>query len=271
MTLWVDGLASFPGSTRAVSVVRILWVLLVWAEFGSTFRLHESIGAPDKLVLAAVLWLGSIAMLVGAWSRLASAVTGGVLLGSWMWLGELGVDDHFRRHHVYTLAIVAALLAATPCGGSFSLDRLWEVRAARASGRSPPSEHGDLWATRLVQLQVAAMYLWAAYDKTSPVFGQRMEMYTSSYYFGAEHPGVWFSWAMAVAGYGSVVLEYVLPFALWFPRTRVAAVVAGVVFHAVIYWTLSVATYSCSMFVLYLLFLDPAAVHARIDELVGAD
>jgi hypothetical protein len=267
----LDRVLYAPGSTRAVSLVRIAWALLVWTEFGATFRLHSSIGDPLKLGLSFVVWTGSTAMLLGFRSRWAAGITGAALAASWIGLGEIGGDDHFRRHHVYTLVIVSLMLAATPCGGSFSLDRLRIVRDARAAGAPVPPERGDLWATHLVQLQVAAMYLWAAWDKSSPAFHQRMEMYTSDFYFGAEHPGPWYAVVMGIAGYGAVALEYVLPFALWWPRTRTAALLAGVLFHAVVYWTLAVATYTCSMFVLYMLFVDPEHVHRTIDELLGRE
>jgi hypothetical protein len=255
-----DSLLVRPGSTRAVSLVRVLVALLIWSEFGDTFRLVSSFHDPAKLALGTTVWLGSFAMLAGWWSRAASLVTGVTLLTCWQVLGELGGDDHFRRHHVYTLAVTATLLSLTPCGGSFSLDR---VRAG-----SPP-EVGDLWAVTLIKLQVVAMYLWAAYDKSFPAFRYRMEHYTSDHYFGAEHPGPWFATAMMVAGYGSVVLEYALPFALWWPRSRPVALVAGVLFHAVLYWTLSVATYTCTMFTLYVLFVDPSTVHRWLGSWLG--
>lgn len=264
----LDALLSWPGSTRAVSLLRICWALLIWSEFGETFRLFESVFPWYKLVLSLVVWVGSSAMLVGASSRLACAVTGAALLVCFLVLGEYGGDDHFRRHHVYTLSFIPILLALTPCGGSFSLDRLRLVRCAQQDNTSAAPEQGDLWAVRLVQMQVVAMYLWAAYDKTFWGFHERMEMYASEIYFGAEHPGSWFALAMGIAGYGAVLLEYVLPFALLHPKTRLWALVSGVAFHALIYWTLSVATYTVVMFSLYLAFLDPKSVHALIDDLL---
>jgi hypothetical protein len=264
----LEGLVCWPGSTRAVSLVRICWALLIWTEFGSTFRLFESVQSLPKLLLSLVVWVGSSAMLVGLSSRLACAITGAALLASFLVLGELGGDDHFRRHQVYTIAIGSALLALTPCGGSFSLDRWRQVQEARRQGQPPPPETDDLWAVQLLQLQVAAMYLWAAYDKSWWGFHERMEMYVSVLYFGTEHPGPWFTVAMAIAGYGAVLLEYMLPLALLLPRTRAAALTAAIAFHAVIYWTLSVASYTCVMFALLLLFVDPRTVHRAVSDLV---
>ncbi len=114
------------------------------------------------------------------------------------------------------------------------------------------------------------MYLWAAYDKSTPYFHERMEHYTSQYYYGSEHPGPWFTAAMVVCGYGAVALEYALPFTLWWPRTRAASFAVGIWFHLVLYWTMSVSTYTCTMLALYLAYVDPKALHDFVDTLVGA-
>lgn len=266
----LEGWLQRPGPTEAVSLVRLLLGLVVWCEVGERFRLEESLGPePERVLLGALVWVGSTGMVLGARSAASSLLTGLTLAVCWQWLGLELEDDHFRRHHLYALAAACTLLSMTPCGGSLSLDRWLAVRRARATGAPLPPQEGDLWAVPLLQLQVAAIYVFAAWDKSWPAFHHRMEHYASDLYFGAEHPGPWFTVVMAVAGYGSVALEYALPFGLWWAPTRRVALVVGLSFHAFVYWSMSVASFSVTMATLYLLFVDPRSVRRVLDDVTA--
>jgi len=72
-----------------------------------------------------------------------------------------------------------------------------------------------------------------------------------------------------LVAYTSVALEYTLPLALLWRRTRTVALAVGVGFHALVFWPLSVGTFSTTMITLYLLFVDPQTVHRWVEEMVG--
>ena len=67
-----------------------------------------------------------------------------------------------------------------------------------------------------------------------------------------------------------VLLEYALAFGLPFRATRRYLVLPGLAFHAIIYVSLPVATFSATMILLYLAYYDPEAVDrviARVQEI----
>jgi hypothetical protein len=67
----------------------------------------------------------------------------------------------------------------------------------------------------------------------------------------------------------TVITEYFLAFALFFARTRWLAILVGVFFHATLYLTLDVETYSANMLLLYVVYFHPDRVHTAIDRMLG--
>lgn len=268
----LDRALRFEGSTRAIALVRIGLVLQLWACWGSDFiltRLHDG----RWLGLGAAFYVGTALMLVGWRTRLATAVTAIAGAGIFYVLGVWGGTERLAHHHCYVLVAATALLALTPAGGSFSVDRWLAVRRALAAGEDVPPERGPLWATYLLMAQVSAIYFWGALSKLSPSFfdGQRLLQILMVYASTSDVPRVpglpiW----LALSGTGTIALEFALAFGLWFHRPRRWLLPVGVAFHAVIYATLPVVTFSATMWLLYLLFVPPDDVHRIIDELTGA-
>ncbi len=246
------------GHTWPVSVARILMALVAWSEIAPTYRLFAATDGA-KLWLALLFWVASPLMLLGVRSRWSTLATGLSILGGWVFLGELGTDDHFRRHHVYMLGVSTICLAFTPCGGALSWDRL--------QGRG--GDRGDLWALSLLRLQVVALYLYGAWDKTYWAFPERMESYYLHLFHGAEYPGEGFAMAMVVAGYGAVLLEYVLAVGFLSRRATPWMVLLGIGFHFLIYWTLTVSTFTVLMYVLFIVLLDPDWLGIRLQRAAG--
>ncbi len=255
------------GSTRAVALMRIGLALLVWHRFGAEVAPWADRLTPDRLALAASFFASSTLMLVGAFSRLSTAWTGATLLGMYFAYG-LDTDPQWFEHHVYLLCAQVTLLALTPCGGSYSLDRWWAVRR----GGCPP-ERGPLWAVPLIALQTSSVYFWGAWDKTEWAFlsGQRMEHYFAGYLFGSDAPSIpGYSTAMAALATYVVVLEYALAFGLFVRPLRRWLLPLGLMLHAGIYLLIPVKVFSVLMAVLYLAYLDPEGVHRFLDRLQDA-
>lgn len=241
------------GSTRSVGLLRIGVVLLLWARWGEGLMLAETPSVGLSLVFFGATGL----LLVGLWTRFAAVATAVVMLVVYLWFGV-----HLRRvewihHHHYLLVSASCVLALTPCGRSFSLDR-W---------RSGSPEHGPLWALRLFTIQLAAVYLWSAVDKMSPAFlnGARLEQIAMAEYFGSDPPD-WHALAVVMA-WGVMLIELALGLGFLLGRTPRWLLIAGVGLHAAIYLIVPVATFSATMVCLYIAAIDPAVVHRAIDRL----
>ncbi len=260
------------GSTRAISLVRVGLALVCWARFCNDFSLYH-----DRswvwAALGASIYLSSTLLLVGWRSRLAALWTALTIVGMVLILGVRGRHYALVHHHVSLLMIAVGLLALTPCGGSFSVDRWLALRRAERAGAPPPAERGALWGTWLIALQVSALYLWTAIDKSQIGWfgGERIQQIYMYFYVGSDLPqSSLFVPLCAAAGVATILFEYLLAVGLWVRRWQGWLIPAALAFHGLIYFTLPVSTFTATMFVLYLCFLDPERVHALIDRLVGA-
>ncbi|MFK7928231.1 MAG: HTTM domain-containing protein [Myxococcota bacterium] len=270
-----EHVVDWSGSTRGLALMRIGVVLVAWARLSEQLRPFDDL-APERLVLGGSFFAASSLLLIGRWTPIAAVwhAINMVVIYQVFGLGWFGVDrvEPWSHHHVYTQVATAVLLALTPCGRSLSLDRWLQVRRAERAETPLPPETGALWAVRLIQLQVVAMYLWTTWDKLFWAFinGERHQQYAAWLYFGGDLPeGIWFTAMTATMGSVTVVVEGALPILLLIPRTRSIAIVSGIVLHGLIFLLLPVSTFSMSMWVLYIAFVDPSYLHQLIDRLLG--
>jgi hypothetical protein len=268
---FVDWCLRTEGSTRAVALIRIFLVTVIWGRWAGEVLLYFDL-TPQGLALSTSFFVATTLMLFGLFTRVATVWTAAVVLCMYHYFGiELGREP-WTHHHTYLLAFSTFLCALTPCGGSYSVDRWLALRRAEKRGEDPPAEVGNLWGMRLIALQLAVIYLFTAANKTHWGFlsGDRMEHYLLYYYFGSEFTRSAFVHAMTMIGaMATVALEYALAFGLLFRRTRKWLVLPGLVLHGVFYVMLPVATYTATMWVLYLAYFEPDAVHRFIDRLSG--
>ena len=118
---------------------------------------------------------------------------------------------------------------------------------------------------------VTVMYLGTAWEKTYWAFvdGSAMDMVWRTLYFGSDV--VLFSaahWLTVVASVLVLALEWLLGFGLWSRRWRLHWIALGVFLHGSIYWFIPVATFSATMFALYIAFFDPDEVHCFIEKVL---
>lgn len=265
---WLDAITDMPGSTRSVGLMRIGLALLGWAELGHELLLFQ----PRPLWLSLLFFVSTSAMCVGLCSRLATfaaAVSYGLVITR---VPEL------MLHHTYLLAVATALLSLTPCGGSFSVDRWLCVRQARRTCGPIPEERGNLWALRLVGLQVSALFFWGGYNKLTLgtqsfqwafLSGDRLEQILVHYYSLPVATEPWMKACLAVLGTSVVVFEIVAAVALWIPRVRAFVLVLCVFMTASFQVVLSIRTFGMLSWVLYLAFVPPERVHRVIDDLLA--
>jgi hypothetical protein len=164
------------------------------------------------------------------------------------------------RNHPYLFLLVLGLLALSPAGEALSVPAA--VRALREGSRRLFGGVRPLTWQRLIQLQVALAYLFAGLHKLHPAYlrGDVLrELARTEWPAAAPWPD---GWLMAVA-WATVAIELTLPFGLWFSKTRPACVLAGLLFHLAVAWTLGIHVFSVFMLASYLLFFNPRILAKR--------
>ena len=266
-----DWAINSEGSSRSSALIRNGIAMLFWSRWAGELLLYMHQSAIG-LVLSANFFVATALLFIGYCSRAAAVWAGAVGLAMFYYFGhELGREP-WTHHHTYLLAAAALLLALTPCGRSYSVDRYLAVTRAGREGLPAPAERGNVWGLRLIVVQLTVLYFFSAFDKTSYAFlsGARLEHIFLWYYAGSDYPTLpgFHGLAMVVA-FVVVALEYCLAFGLPFRRTRPYLVLPGLAFHAVIYVTLPVYTFSATMALLYLAYFDADAVDRVIARLQG--
>jgi hypothetical protein len=272
---FVERVLAFEGSTRAMALLRIGLVLTMWARLAESVRPFDDL-RPSRLVLSAAFFLLTPLLLAGVGTRVVAPLNALLLVVLYFGfgLGNFGLPEvePWSHHHIYAMVVQGVLLALTPCGRSLSVDRWWAVRRAQCAGEAIPPERGPLWATRLMVLQVVAMYAWTAWDKTFPGFllGDRMGMMAAELYFAGDLPDVpGLDLLFTAMGSATLAIEWLLPVALLFRRTHRWSIPLGLLLHGIIFISLPVGTFSATMWLFYLAFLPPDAVHDALERVMG--
>ena len=261
--------ADAQGSTRPLGLMRIAIATIVFVRFANEVSLYQ--GDSLSFVLLGLAFFGLTSMmLVGFKAQAACTGVAITLMTMHFYMGKVHGYPGWSSHHIYILVISVSLLALSPCGRSFSWDRYRALAQAR-DARDIPPEHGDLWPQRLIALQLAALYFWAAVDKTNWSFlsGQRLEeAFIWSFTGRALEPLISLGAILAVLSIIVVVVEYFLAFAIFVRRWQAFVLPLGLALHAAFYVLLPVNTYSATVMVLYLALLDPDAVHRFLDRMI---
>ena len=256
-----DGFFSRQGSTRVVGAMRVLAVLVTWSRFGAGMVPAFASG-PVETALCVGFWTSSALAFVGLWSRVTIGLTGLACMAIYYGQGLYAGNPALSSHHVYAQALLCVLLAMTPCGRSFSLDR-W---------RSGLPETGPRWGQTLLAVQVTVLYVGAVYEKSYPAWldGSRLQQIGMNVALGSTLPEGMAGWLFQAATLFGAWLTWLIELALavfvWVPRWRVRVLVLGFVFHALVYAFTPVATFSVTMYVFLLATLDPDAVHRFMDD-----
>ena len=202
-------------------------------------------------------------------------VCAGVLLGL---QGYIFFADQLNfRNHPYFFLLLLLLLMFAPSGKAFSIPALF--RGLVEGSRNALARGGvtsPLTTQRLMQVQVSIVYFYAAIHKMTAQFlgghvladmmggsvsngrlGHLLAGWLSpaaldGFRVSAANPEFW-----VPAAWITVILELTLPFALWFPRWRIAAMAVGIPFHIAIGYTMRIEIFSAAMIASYVLFLDP--------------
>jgi hypothetical protein len=273
------------GPTVGLGLFRILFAYCLWREVATT-RAKSTFAIEGGFHLGYVPfikpvpedifhWMQDTQLLfipllaLGVLTRTSCAILLG--LSGWVYFA----DQLNFRNHPYFFLLLLALLLLSPADESLSLRSVVRmVRERRPSVEAWIGRARSLTFQRAMQVQVSIAYLLAGFHKLNPGFlnGSVLDGYVSGKVddWGADLT----AWlgpdlgqrvidlmlsdaGLVAAAWGSAVAELVLPFALWFRKTRPAAIAVGIAFHATIAFTMNIHTFSYAMLATYLLFLDP--------------
>lgn len=216
---------------RPIAVARMVVALAALARSLESYRYiryviqPETVRAPvvDGLPLLSLQWLpyysaawalGAVAFFFGWRTRTAGAVLTAVL-GY-----HLIADQNLYFSHIHFMMLIVLLLTVAGAGATWSVD--W--RLAGFPRRTVPR-----WAVTLGAAQVSIVYFYTAVSKISPYFlsGDVLTKVLRGTPDAIKTPEL-----MTAASYGVVGGELFLAFGMWFPRTRVAALMLGIAMHA---------------------------------------
>ncbi|MFM7977172.1 MAG: HTTM domain-containing protein, partial [Pirellula sp.] len=117
------------------------------------------------------------------------------------------------------------------------LDFCWAVFPSKTKVSEPAQASSQAWALRLIQFQMTAIYASTALSKLE---GSTWQDGTAVWYvsrmtdnFGRLIPASYLDWpgASALATYGTLAIESLLPIGLWIPKVRWIAIGLAVLLH----------------------------------------
>lgn len=279
---WFGPLSPGPlGITRLVfGVLVIAYIGLLWPERGlwlsergllpvaqsdafNDFGMHipridiiHGVSTAHGLsIFFGVFLLIALLFTIGLWTRLSA-------VGVWLCLLSL----HNRNVPIHNsgdvlMLVMAAYFALSPAGGACSLDRLGRILRGREDVAPPPALP---WAQRLMQLQVAAVYLSTSLSKLT---GERWRDGTAVYYplhlpDSVRFPVPWMDaqhlWFIHILTYSAIGVELAMWTLIWVPRLRLSVLLLGVFLHLGIEYSLNIPLFSFIMITCYGIFLTQA-------------
>ncbi len=155
------------------------------------------------------------------------------------------------------MRVAVCYLAVSPCGRACSLDRLFRLRRGEETG----PEEVPLYGQRLVAFNVALIYFTTIWAK---LFGEKWRNGTATWYparlaefyrfpvpkFANDLPMVY------VTTYGTMAVEFSLATLVFFRPLRKYVLLAGVLLHAFIEYSMNIPLFSFLMISAYVCFFE---------------
>ncbi len=269
------------GLTRiAIGLLVLAYIALLWPERALWFTergllpvaasdlFNERNGHVPRLdIVHGISTLHGLNVFFGAFAVAALLLTLGLgtrlgALATWACLLSL----HNRNVPIHNsgdivMMVMVAYMALAPSGAACSLDRLIRIRRGREGETPPPIIP---WAQRLMQLQIAAVYLCTSLSKLT---GSQWRSGMAAYYplhlpDSARFPVPWADanhlWLIHLLTWGAIAIELALWTLVWVPRLRLWVLGAGILLHLGIEYSLNIPLFSALMIASYGVFLTPA-------------
>ena len=271
-----------PQSTMPLSLFRIAWGLCVmgtlllahgdWLQWygvhswitaatqhilepGTRLNLFSLLPADDSWI-SAFYWISlacAFLTTIGLWTRLSMPLT-------FLCLASIHQRNLIILHGGDTFLRVAGFfLIFSPSGNTLSLDAFLK---RRRHPQSPHSQSRMPWAQRMIQCQLALLYITACLWKLK---GHAWLGGTALYYVTHLQdlqrfpvaPWIATPLVLKLGSWFTLVLEFALGTAIWWKRTRYPMLLLGIAFHLTLEYTLNVPMFQWDILAAYILFVDP--------------
>ena len=203
-----------------------------------------------------ILWLhlcSAISLLFGFFTR-SSAWIGFITLSSLHYYNPLILNSGDT-----VLRLMLFHLGFSHAGKAFSLDRYF----SRGAGLAPRVPRLEMpWAQRLIQLQISFLYFSTCFYKLEGrawAYGEAT-YYTSRLWDFERFPLPYVFdhlWAIRATTWGSLIIEFALGTLIWFKPLRVPVILAGVLLHLGIEYTMNIPLFEWIMMSLLVVMLEP--------------
>jgi hypothetical protein len=246
--LWFTDAGVLSSATAQHLNDRARWSLLFWLP--STLAVVK--------VCLSLLLLQSILLLVGCWSRFQMTCIF-IWLVSFQHRNPLICDAEDTLFRWFAFLMVFLPL---DCGWSL----LSRIRANKLhiNTKQSATDPSAAWALRLLQLQMTIVYASATWNK---LLGSTWRDGTALYYvshmsdhFGRLPGSTWLFdslWMVQFQTWAVLVVECLLPIALWIPQTRRLAIALGILLHLGIELTMHLFLFEWIMILGLLSFVKP--------------
>lgn len=260
-----------PAWPLALARIVIGVTILLWASsmmFDVTALLGEDALLPTDLASDRFRWITldtavEIRLALGALIVASVAIIAGWRPTVWLLLAFVLLVAVQRRNHLILnsgdiiLRNLTLLLAFTPTGAAFSFDRY------RRLGRDGMYTAALVapWGTRLVQLQMMTVYLFAFWSKSGDEWREGTAVSTALRLQDLQRIGqfdvlVDNIWTVALLTWGTLIVELMLGTLLWYKPLRPLLIVLGVLLHVSIDMLVLVGFFGLAMIGGLMTFLD---------------
>jgi uncharacterized membrane protein YphA (DoxX/SURF4 family) len=280
----IDDVFDRPASVRALAVLRLalgpvvlvhLWPFLADTLAGTTYEDHFWVRwwgfVPEVpgAVQVALVWTGAVAavgLTLGWRTRLVAPIT-------WLCVaGNLFLSQHHFRHNRAFLLFLLAAVALADSGRVLSLDARRRRARTGASPTDPGDDLGTVWPLWLLRVMAASVYLASGFSKLidpdwsgglvlwdravrhqhlvrervpEPIADAVVELVTAR-------------WVHTITSPIAVAMELFIGIAIWFGRTRLAAIWVAIFFHVSIELSASVEVFSLAAIVALVIWVTPS-------------
>lgn len=232
------------------------------------FSLLTVIGLTNEstYVLLAVMAVSSIMVCLGMFTRPATIILWLCLISfhnrNW---GILNSGDGLFKATIF-------LLMFAPSGKMLSIDRWWRER----KNKNEPDQweiKSYVWAQRLMQLELAAMYaqcFWSKMNQANWRNGSAI-YYTSRLreFFHYPCPFIFDNFFVCqLLTWSTLALEFSLWTLTWVKEFRYPLLFIGALFHLGIEWSMAIPFFEWNTLALYFAFIDPRDVKRGVEAIL---
>jgi len=289
------------GNTFSLGLFRILFAICLYLETSTTtwwsvFAIEGGFHLPYAQFIQPVTvetfgWMLNLQfpfillLALGLFTRLSCSAL--LLLQGYIFFA----DQMNFRNHPYLFLLVLFLLLFSPADDALSLKSILRaLKNRRPVIASLLGSQQPLTFQRLIQVQVCIVYLYAAFQKLNVGYlsgavvehymrdeflrgraGKILEAVLSESTLFSLMDILYSGQTFIAISLLSLILEFCLPLALWFRKTRPFALILGTGFHIGLYVAMDVLSFSLAMSAAYLLFLEPETLVSRLRPILLRD